>query len=52
MDTLERALRYLGATDAQVEEHRQMMQQIGQGSSNIRLVPNRNNLLRIDWTKL
>jgi hypothetical protein len=51
-DTLERALRYLGATDEQIEEHRQTMQQTRQGSSNIRLVPNRKNLLRIDWTKV
>jgi hypothetical protein len=29
-DALERALRYLGATDEQIEEHRQTMQQTGQ----------------------
>jgi hypothetical protein len=51
-DTLERALRYLGATEEQVDAHRHTMQQTGQGSSHIRLLPNRKNLLRIDWDKL
>jgi hypothetical protein len=51
-ETLEKALRYLGATDEQTAAHRQTMKQTGQGSSHIRLMPNRKNLLRIDWTKL
>jgi hypothetical protein len=51
-ETLEKALRYLGATEEQTTVHRQTMQQTGQGSSHIRLMPNRKNLLRIDWTKL
>ena len=50
--TLEKALRYLGATDEQNEDHRSDMRRWGQGSTNIRLLPNRKNLLRIDWTKL
>jgi hypothetical protein len=51
-ETLEKALPYLGATNEQIEEHRDQMKRCGQGSSNIRLLPNRKNLLRIDYTKL
>jgi hypothetical protein len=51
-ETLEKALRYLGATDDQIEEHRAGMSQCGQGSSHIRLLPNRKNLLKIDCSKL
>jgi hypothetical protein len=51
-ETLEKTLRYLGATEEQVEAHRHAMGQTGQGSSHIRLLPNRKNLLRIDWNKL
>jgi hypothetical protein len=51
-ETLEKALRYLGATNEQIEAHRATMRQTGQGSSNIRLLPNRKNLLRIDWNRL
>jgi hypothetical protein len=51
-ETLEKALRYLGATDEQIDAHRKTMQQTGQGSSHIRLLPNRKNLLRIEYGKL
>jgi hypothetical protein len=51
-ETLEKALRYLSATGEQIDAHRKTMQQTGQGSSHIRLLPNRKNLLRIDWDKL
>lgn len=51
-ETLDKALVYLGATEEQIEEHRQSMRSWGQGSSHIRLLPNRKNLLRIDWNKL
>lgn len=51
-ETLKKALRYLGATDAQMEAHRGDMRRCGQGSSHIRLLPNRKNLLRIDYSKL
>jgi hypothetical protein len=51
-ETLEKALRYLGATDGQLDAHRDQMRKCGQGSSNIRLLPNRKNLLRIDYIKL
>jgi ribosomal protein L40E len=51
-ETLEKAMRYLGATDAQMEDHRQSMRAWGQGSTHIRLLPNRKNLLCIDWDKL
>jgi hypothetical protein len=50
-ETLEKALRYLGATDEQIAEHQADMRRWGQGSSEIRLLPNRKNLLRIDWEK-
>src|ERR1700733_2622566 len=51
-ETLEKALRYLGATDEQIDAHRKTIQQTGQGSSHIRLLLNRKNLFRIDWSKL
>jgi hypothetical protein len=51
-ETLEKAMRYLGATDEQLTAHRDQMRRCGQGSSNIRLVPNRKNLFRIDWSKM
>jgi hypothetical protein len=51
-ETLEKALIYLGATDAQMKDHRQSMRAWGQGSTHIRLLPNRKNLLRIDYSKL
>jgi hypothetical protein len=51
-ETLEKAMRYLGATDGQIEAHRDQMRKCGQGSSHIRLLPLRKNLLRIDYSKL
>jgi hypothetical protein len=51
-ETLEKALSYLGGTDAQVRDHRQSMRAWGQGSTHIKLLPNRKNLLRIDYSKL
>jgi hypothetical protein len=51
-ETLEKALRYLGGTDEQLEDHRRQMARCGQGSSNIRLLPDRKNLLKIDYSKL
>jgi hypothetical protein len=51
-ETLDRALVYLGATDEPMREHRDQMRRCGQGSSNIRLLPDRKNLLRIDYNKL
>jgi hypothetical protein len=51
-ETLERAFNYLGGTEEQLAAHRQTMKQTGQGSSHIRLLPNRKNLLRIDYGKL
>jgi hypothetical protein len=50
--TLDRALVYLGATDEQLAAHRDQMRSCGQGSSNVRLLPLRKNLLRIDYDKL
>ena len=51
-ETLEKALLYLGATDEQIVAHQNQMRRCGQGSSHIRLLPNRKNLLRIDYSKL
>jgi hypothetical protein len=51
-ETLERALSYLGATDEQMKEHRDQMRRCGQGSSQVRRLPLRKNLLKIDWSKL
>jgi hypothetical protein len=47
---LDRALVYLGATDEQIREHRD--QTLWPGSSQVRLLPLRKNLLRINWNKL
>jgi hypothetical protein len=51
-ETLEKALRYLGATDEQIAAHQNQMERCGQGSSHIRLMPNRKNLLKIDYSLL
>jgi hypothetical protein len=51
-ETLDRALVYLGATEEQMREHRDQMRRCGQGSSKVRLLPLRKNLLRIDYSKL
>ena len=52
-ETLEKALCYMGATGEQIVAHRKTMQQTGQGSSHLlRRLPNRKNLLKIDWSKL
>jgi hypothetical protein len=51
-ETLEKALSYMGATSEQIVTHRKTMQQTGQGSSHVRLLRNRKNLLKIDWSKL
>jgi len=52
VETLEKALHYLGATDAQLADHQNQMRRCGQGTSQVRLLPLRKNLLRIDWNKL
>lgn len=50
--TLDKALVYLGGTEAQMQMHRDQMRRCGQGSSHIRLMPLRKNLLMIDYGKL
>jgi hypothetical protein len=50
--TLEKSMKYLGATNKQLAAHRTDMGRCGQGSSHIRLLPNRKNLLRIGWSRL
>jgi hypothetical protein len=42
----------LSATDEQMETHRESMRSWGQGSTHIRLLPNRKNLLRIYYSNL
>jgi hypothetical protein len=51
-ETLVKALVYLGATDEQMEDHRKSVRAWRQGSSHIRIRPDRKNLLRIDYSKL
>jgi hypothetical protein len=51
-ETLEKVIRHLGATDEQFAAHRNTMQRTKQESSHIRLIPNRKNMLRIDYDKL
>jgi hypothetical protein len=51
-ETLERAIVYLGATEEQIVAHRSALGQTGQGGGHVRLLPNRKNLLKIDWEKL
>lgn len=51
-ETLDRAMVYLGATEEQMKEHRDVMRRCGQGSSHISLQPRKKNLLKIDWSKL
>jgi hypothetical protein len=51
-ETLDKAIVYLGATEEQIEEHRDHMRKCGQGSSHIRLLPRKKNLLKIEWSKL
>ena len=48
-ETLNRAMIYLGATEAQMTYHRDTLRRWGQGSSHITLQPRRKNLLQIDW---
>jgi hypothetical protein len=43
---------YLGETEEQIAAHRSTLRQWGRGSSHVRLLPNRKNLLKIDWEKL
>jgi hypothetical protein len=50
-ETLDKALVHLGATDAQMEDDRQSMRAWGQGGTHISLLPNKKNLLRIDYGK-
>lgn len=48
-ETMVRAMQYLGATEAQIESHQRHQCAWGQGSSHIRLLPNRRNLLKLDY---
>jgi hypothetical protein len=52
-ETFERALRYVGATEEQLEKHRRGMERAGNGCTPIGVIPgNRKNLFRVDWSKL
>lgn len=51
-ETMVRMLRYLGGTQEQIAQYQDQRRRWGQGSVHVKLVPNRKNLLRIDWSKL
>jgi hypothetical protein len=53
-ETLEKALRYLGATEEQVDERMacDAANRAGKQSHPAAALLNRKNLLRIDWSKL
>jgi hypothetical protein len=52
-ETFERALRYVGMTDEQLDKHREGMRAAGNGCAKVNAVPgNRKNLFKIDWSKL
>jgi hypothetical protein len=52
-ETFERALRYVGMTDQQLEEHKHGMSRAGNGCTTASVIPgNRKNLFKIDWGKL
>jgi hypothetical protein len=45
-------MRYLGATEEQIADFERDNRRWGRGSVHIRLLPDRKNLLRIDYSKL
>jgi hypothetical protein len=52
LETLRKMVRYLGATDEQMASFEDGLRRWGQGSVHMRLLPNRRNLLRIDYSRL
>ena len=51
-DTVLRMMEYLGATKEQLATHCDHQRSWGQGSSHMRLLPNKRNLLKIDYRLL
>ena len=51
-ETVLRMMEYLGATKEQLAAHCEHQRYWGQGSSNMRLLPNKRNLLKIDYQLL
>jgi hypothetical protein len=52
LETLRKMMRYFGATDEQMVSFEDDLRRWGQGSMHMRLLPNRRNLLRIDYSRL
>jgi hypothetical protein len=52
VETLRKMMRYLGATDEQMESFEDSVRSWGQSSVTMRLLPNRRNLLHIDFSRL
>ena len=50
--TLLKLMKYLGATPEQMEDYQCQRRQWGQGSVHMRLLPNKKNLLRMDYSLL
>jgi hypothetical protein len=52
VETVRKMMRYLGATDEQMMSFEDSLRRWGQGSVHVRLLPNRRNLLHIDYSRL
>jgi hypothetical protein len=52
LETLRKLMRYLGATDEQMRSFEDDLRRWGQSSVHMRLLPNRLNLLKIDYSRL
>jgi hypothetical protein len=52
VETLRKMMRYLGATDEQMMSFENSLRRWGQGSVHMRLLPDRRNLLHIDYSRL
>jgi hypothetical protein len=52
VETLRKLMLYLGATDEQMASFEDDLRRWGQSSVHMRLLPNRRNLLRIDYSRL
>ena len=51
-ETLRKMMCYLGASDEQMMSFEDSLRRWGQGSVSMRLLPNRRNLLHIDYSRL
>jgi hypothetical protein len=52
VETLRKMMLYLGATDEQMASFEDDLRRWGQSSVHMRLLPNRRNLLKIDYSRL